>query len=93
MDKIDLLKAQGNLVFSSINAIAFVLYNQPQNVQIVTGDTGYKMFMIRDNEVNHALMNEYHYNSGEGCFVELDKYNHLIKMLKDKVRYFVEGDL
>lgn len=92
MDKIDMLKAEGNIVSSSINAIAFILYSQPQDVQVVTNDTGYKMFMITDNEANQRILSEYQDGNGEFCYVNLGKFNHIIKMLKNKTKYYV-GDL
>ena len=91
IDKIDKLKADGYIVSSSINAIAYVTYITGTEVSIVENEIGYRLFCIEDNETNRKYFNDYKENY-EDLSVNLMKYNQIIKKLKNLTKnYRMEG--
>lgn len=88
MDKVDRLKSEGNIISSSLDAIAYVVYCDNCEVSIICNEVGYKLFCIRDTEANRTYFDMY--KEDKYLMVELKKYNRIIKKLKNLCKNYLD---
>lgn len=82
MDFVEQLKQDGYIVSKSINCVAYIVYCCSAFVKIVQNEDGFKLFAIKDTELNKKFYDEYK-DMNEEIYVNLRSYNNIIKMLKN----------